>query len=133
MQGQLDAIPGQMQALKAELVAQMQAQLAQHNAPAIAAAAATTVQSITASRMENRHDRSDVTYVVVPRYDGSAPPNWPVGFDRTALVEGPIGDVDLLIGDYGLPLEPPPPYGYPGEAGRVRRNVLAVHIGTFRV
>jgi len=33
---------------------------------------------------------------VVPRADGTPPPNWPVGFDRAALRAGPIAAVTLI-------------------------------------
>ena len=111
MQAQLAAMQAQMQAqlaatqaqMQAQLIAQMQALLAPHNAPAIAAAATSTVQSIVASRMQNAHDRGGEAYAVVQRSDGAPPPHWPVGFDRTALVDGPVAVVDSLLLDVGPP------------------------------
>ena len=55
-QQQLNALAVQVAALPT--LAQIQALLAPHNAPAIAAAAAATVQAITSARMHNAHDRS---------------------------------------------------------------------------
>ena len=117
-QAQLAAMQAQMAALLAHV------QLL--NAPAIAAAAAAAVQSIVASRMENTHDRSGGVYAVVVRSDGTPPPHWPVAFERSALVGGPIAVVDTLLNDYGLPHGPP-------LTALERRNALAVHIGTMRV
>ena len=114
-QAQLDAMLVRIQALLQPL-----------NVPAFVAAATTTVQSIGASRMQNAHDRSDVEYAVVQRTDGTPPPHWPVGFDRNALIDGPIAVVDTLLNDFGLP------HGAPVSA-RQRRNALALHIGTTRV
>ena len=55
------------------------------------------------------------------------PLNWPAaGFERVALVSGPIAAVDALLGDFGLP------FGAP-LAPLVRRNALARHIGTTLV
>ena len=130
MQAQLAAMQAQMQAqlgaMQAQLIAQMQALLAPHNAPAIAAAAAATVQAVIAARAHNAHDRSGVAYAVVPRADGSLPPSWPAGFERAALIIGPIAPVDALLGDYNLP------HGAP--IGLVqRRDALALHIGTTRM
>ncbi len=62
----------------------------------------------------------------MPRSDGTPPPNWPAGFDRDALGQGPIAVVDLLLADYGLPHGPPAPLVS-------RRRSLAVHIGTKRM
>ena len=99
---------------------QLQALLAP-NAPAIAAAASATVQATAAARAKNAHDRSAEPYAVVPRADGTLPPNWPVGFDRAALRAGPIAAVTALLNDYGL---------LPPAAAFDRRSVLALHIGT---
>ena len=96
-----------------------------HNAPAIAAAAAATVQAIVVARAENDHHRSGVAYAVVPRADGTPPPNWPAGFDRAAL-RGSIAVVDVLLNDYGLP------HGAPATL-LDRRDALALHIGTARL
>ena len=130
-QAQLAAMQAQLAAMQAQLaamptLAQIQAAaLAPHNAPAIAAAAAATVQAIVASRAHNAHDRSDLAYAVVPRPDGSPPPSWPVGFARRALIYGPIEVVDSLLTDYGLP------HGAPIQPPE-RRSALAAHIGTMR-
>ena len=119
MQVQTQAQLGQMQV---QIIAQVQALLAPHNAPAIAAAASATVQSIVASRLENSHDRTNVVCAVVLRADGTQPPHWPAGFGRSALFRGPIAVVDALLDDYGLPQAP-------HTAIWERRNALAVHIG----
>ena len=66
-----------------------------------------------------------MAYVAVPRDDGALPPNWPAGFSRGDLVEGPIGVIDLMLNDYGLP------HGAPAALFE-RRNALARHIGTMR-
>ena len=63
---------------------------------------------------------------MVPRSDGTPPPNWPVNFDRAALCRGPIAAIDLLLNDYDLP------HG-PSAAAHERRDALAMHIGTMRV
>jgi hypothetical protein len=105
-------------------LAQIQELLAPLNAPAVAAAAAATVQAIAAARLQNAHDRRGVAYVVVPRADGTPPPNWPLaGFDRTALTRGNIAIVNALLNDYGLPFP---------VATRDRRDTLAHHIGTMQ-
>jgi len=125
VQAQLAQIQAQQGAMQAQIIAQMQALLAPHNAPAIAAAASATVQSIVASRLENAHDRRDVAYAVVQRADGTPPPTWPDGFDRDALNDGPITVIDALLEDFGLPHGPP-------TTTIDRRIALAVHIGTKR-
>ena len=116
----------QLQEMQVQLIAQMHALLAPHNAPAIAAAATATVQSIITARMRNAHDRSDVAYAVVPLANGTLPPHWPVGFNRTALFRGNINQINDLLNDFGLaqPLH---------TSALNRRNELAVHIGTMRV
>ena len=81
------------------------------------------MRAIVAAREQNSHDRDSV-YAVVPRADGTLPPNWPAGFNRAAL-RGPIAVVNALLMDYGLPLLP--------AASLDRRNALAVHIGTKRL
>jgi hypothetical protein len=117
MQANMNA---QLVAMQGQLVA-MQAQLALIGIPAIAAAASASVQAIANARVVNNHYRSGVAYAVVPRADGTPPPNWPIGFDRAMLRSGPIGAVNLLLTDYGL--VPPAP-------ALDRRNLLALHIGT---
>jgi hypothetical protein len=116
----------QLQEMQVQIIAQMHALLAPHNAPAIAAAATATVQSIITARMRNAHDRSDVAYAVVPLANGTLPPHWPVGFNRTALFRGNINQINDLLNDFGLaqPLH---------TSALNRRNELAVHIGTMRV
>jgi hypothetical protein len=116
------ATQAQLNAMQAVLLQQMQALLAPHNAPAIAAAAAATVQTIAAARAQNAHDSSLVPYAVVPRADGTLPPNWPAGFSRAGL-RGPIAAVDALLADYGL--------AAPAGA-QAHRDALAQHIGTMR-
>jgi hypothetical protein len=117
------------QALQAGVLANIQAQLALINpagiAAGIAAAASLSLQAIEAARGRNRHDQRGVPYIPVPRPDGTPPPSWPAGgFDRAALVEGPIPAVDALLADYGLPAGP--------VAGAVpaRRVALAQALGT---
>jgi hypothetical protein len=63
---------------------------------------------------------------VVALADGNAPANWPAGFDRTALIEGPIAVIDALLSDYGLQ------HGAGAGVALARRNALASHIGTAR-
>ena len=113
-------------------IAQLQAQLAQillllapGGVPAIAGAATAIVQSVVAARTKNAHDERGVAYIPVPLEDGALPPNWPAGFSRDDLVEGPIGIIDTMLNDYGLPHGPPAmPF--------TRRNALARHIGAAR-
>ena len=109
--------------MQAQQLLHIQALLAPHTAPAIAAAAAATVHGIAAARAQNAHDRSGVPYAAVPRADGTLPPSWPAGFDRAGL-RGPIAAVDALLADYNLAL--------PGAATPARRDALALHIGTMR-
>jgi hypothetical protein len=119
---QLDALQAQItQQMQAQLAA-IQALLAPHNAPAIAAAAAAIVQAIVAARVQNAHDLSHVPYAIVPRADGTLPPTWPAGFSRAGL-RGPIATIDALLADYNLA---------PGGAQAVRRDALALHIGAMR-
>ena len=126
MQAQMQAIPVQLQEMQVQIIAQMHALLAPHNAPAIAAAAAATLQSINTARMRNAHDRSDVEYAVVPLANGTPPPHWPVGFNRTALVRGNINHINNLLNDFDL--------AQPHHTSALnRRNELALHIGTMRV
>ena len=120
LQAQVTALAQQV----AQLSAQLQALLAP-NAPAIAAAASATVQATAAARAKNAHDRSAEPYAVVPRADGTLPPNWPAAFDRAGL-RGPIAAVDALLNDYGLAV----PHGATALA---RRDALALYIGAIRV
>ena len=124
LNAQQAATQAQLNAMQAVLLQQMHALLAPLNAPAIAAAAAATVQAIAAARAQNAHDRSHVPYAVVPRADGTLPPNWPAGFSRAGL-RGPIATVDTLLADYGLAAPA-------GAHAQVRRDALAQHIGTMR-
>jgi hypothetical protein len=124
-QAQLAAQMAQLQAQVMQLptLAQIQALLVPHNAPAVATAAAATVQAIGAARAENAQDRA-APYAVVPRADGTLPPAWPAGgFDHEALRRGPIGAVDALLAGYGLPA---------GGTALARRTALALHIGAPR-
>ena len=130
LQAQVNALQALFNALQAQVnalptLAQIQAALAvalaPHNAPAIAAAASASVQAIVIARAANSHSRSGVAYAVVPRADGTPPPNWPPGFDRAALREGPLAAVIALLNDYGL---------LPPAAEFDRRSALALHIGT---
>ena len=120
LQQQVSAL--QLQVAQQPTLAQVQALLAAHSAPAIAAAAAATVQAITLARVQNNHDRDGEPYAVVPRADGTAPLSWPAGFDREGL-RGPIAAVDALLLEYGLPRDAAAPL-------YVRRNALALHLGT---
>ena len=108
------ALPGQVNA-------SIQAALAQHNAPVIAAAASATALAIAEARARNAHDRDGEAYAVVLRVDGTPPPNWPAGFDRNALATCNNATAAALLTDYQL-LVP--------VALRARRNALARHIGT---
>lgn len=101
-------------------------ELIQQNFSTIAGPVAAIVLNIAAARARNAHDRRGEPYAVVPLADGNAPANWPVGFDRTALVEGAVAAVDTLLADYGLP------HGAGAGSSLVRRNALASHIGTSR-
>lgn len=114
MQAAIAALPGQVNA-------SIQAALAQHNAPAIAAAASATVLTIAEARARNAHDRDGEAYAVVLRVDGTPPPNWPAGFDRSALAACNNATAAALLTDYQLPVP---------VALRARRNALARHIGT---
>ena len=110
----------------AQIQAALAAALVPHNAPAVAAAAAAIAQAIAsgASRARNAHDRDGEAYTVVPRDDGTPPPNWPAGFHRSALVRGNIAVVNALLADY-MPLPLP-------ATARARRDALATRIGTMR-
>ena len=116
-------IAAQLAALQLS-VDELSAQLAAHNAPAVAAAASAIALSIAGARRRNDRDSRGVAFAVVPRSDGTPPPRWPEGFDRDALVEGPVEVVDDLLEDYGLP------HGAPAGGAFARRNALARHIGT---
>jgi hypothetical protein len=121
---QLANTNAQLVAMQANINAQfaaLQAQLALIGIPVIAAAAAAAVQAIVSARVANNHSRSGVAYAVVPRADGTAPLNWPAGFDRATLRTGPIAVITALLNDYGL-IAP--------AAAFDRRNLLALHIGT---
>jgi hypothetical protein len=121
LQVQVAALPS-----LAQINAAILAALAPHNAPAVAAAASAIAQSIGDARRRNRHDLCGVPLAVVPRADGTPPPNWPAaGFCRDSLVEGPIAAVDALLADYGLPSGPP-------TGVFARRNALAHHLGAPR-
>ena len=113
------------QVAQAGVLANIQAQLALINPAGIAAAASLSLQAIEAARGRNRHDQRGVLYTPVPRPDGTLPPSWPAGgFDRAALVEGPIPAVDALLNDYGLPAGPG------AGAAPARRVALAQALGT---
>ena len=130
LQNQVAALPTQVQfnaqfnALAAQ-VAAIQTQLAALNIAASVAAISAGVQAIARARADNMHDKRDIAYTVVPLSTGALPVAWPAGFDRAALVEGPIVRVDALLAEYGLPSGPP-------QGAAVRRNALALHIGTYR-
>jgi len=123
MQLQLAALPAQLAALPAQVAALI-------NAPAISGQIARNVQSVVSARGLNRHDRDAEPYTVVLREDGTAPPHWPVppaaGFDRDALLRGPLALVDVLLADYGLA------HGAAAGTSLARRNALARHIGTMQ-
>lgn len=119
IQNALAPINAQLLALPALINASIQAALAPHYA-----AASATVLAIATARARNAHDRDGEDYAVVPRTDGTPPPNWPpAGMDRGALAASTAATVNALLGDYQLaaPI---------GAALRVRRNMLARHIGT---
>ena len=107
-------------------LAQIQALLQSAAVPAVVSAASVILQSIVAARGRNAHDRRGEAYIAVPLADGLLPVHWPVGFDRSALIEGPINAVDTLLSDYGLA------HGAAAGAVHVRRTQLAQHIGTMR-
>ena len=119
MQVQFAALQAQMQAI--------QAQLALINVPAIAGAASAIVRATACACVRNAHYQRDVPYAAVPRDDGTPPPSWPAGFSRAELVVGPIGIIDAILGDYGLP------NGAPAGSLCQRRAALARHIGTLGV
>jgi hypothetical protein len=123
LQLQVNAVLLRVNALPtlAQVQAAIAAALVPHNSPAIAAAASASAPAVVNARAANSHSRSGVAYAVVPRADGTPPPNWPVGFDRAALRAGPIDAVTALLNDYGL---------LPPAAAFDRRSVLALHIGT---
>jgi len=60
----------------------------------------------------------------VPRADGTPPPSWPDGFNRNRLGGGNIQAINRLLIDYGIP--------HGNLTPRIRRNLLAEHIGTAR-
>ena len=127
IQNQLNAMQNQMQNQHIAVQNQMQNlqnQLAAINPGNIAAAAAQSIHVIETARRLNQHGLRGVPYALVPLADGTPPPNWPVGFDRAALVEGGIAAVDLLLGDYGIPA------GAGVGAPIVRRIALAQALGT---
>ena len=125
LNNQLAALTITVNALPAQINASILAALAPHNAPAIAAAASATVLAIATARAHNAHDRDGEDYAVVPRTDGTPPPNWPLaGMDRGALAASTTATVNALLGDYQLAAPP-------GSTLRVRRNMLARHIGTL--
>ena len=79
-------------------------------------------------QLNHQHSLRGVPFTPVPRLDGTPPPSWPAaGFDRAALVEGPIAAVDALLGDYGIPA------GAGVGAPVVRRIALAQALGTASV
>ena len=120
MQGQLNAVIGQL--------AVINGQLAAINPVAIAAAAMQSINATDTARRLNQHSLRGVPFTPVPRADGTPPPSWPAaGFDRAALVEGPIAAVDALLGDYGIPA------GAGVGAPVVRRIALAQALGTASV
>ena len=123
---QVNLLTQQVNALPtlAQINAAIAAALVPHNAPAVAAAATATAQAIAAARARNAHDRDGEVYAVVPRADGAAPAHWPPGLDRAALLTCPIFDVNALLAEYQLPA---------AGTARVRRNALALHIGTKRM
>jgi hypothetical protein len=124
------ATQAQMQAQFAAMQAQLaaiQAQLALIGVPAIAGAASAIVRATAVACARNAHCQRDLPYAAVPRDDGTPPPSWPAGFSRAELVEGNIGVIDAILGDYGLP------NGAPAGSLFQRREALARHIGTWGV
>jgi hypothetical protein len=118
------SVNAQFAAINAQLFV-IKNQLALIGVPAIAGAATAIVQAVATARAKNAHDHRGVAFTAVPRDYGTLPPNWPAGFNRDDLVEGPIGVIDAVLNDYGLP------HGAPAGLF-VRRNALARHIGAPR-
>ncbi len=118
------ATQAQVAALAAQ-VAALTALLAPLNVPTIVGGASAIVRSLASARARNAHDRGD-DYAIVVLDNGQAPANWPQHFRRLELVEGPIGPVDALLNDYGLP------FGAGAGTPFDRRNALAGYIGTMR-
>ena len=83
-------------------VAALTAAVAALNIPAIAAGAAAHALTCTIARAANAHDHRGVPLNPVPHGCPGALA-WPPGFDRAALIEGPVAAVDALLLAYGLP------------------------------
>ena len=137
LSAQLDAIRAQLNALQVQFAAlpsgaglhaliadALREALPRAEAPSLAAEASALAQVTAAARRCNAHDRDGKAYVVVPRADGTAPPNWPAGFAREHLVGGALTTVNALLADYGLR------QGLADESEL--RNALASHLGTMR-
>jgi len=107
-------------ALTAHVTA-LAANVAALNNPAIAAGAAAHALACTFARAANAH--RGVLLTPVP-HGGPGALAWPPGFDRAALVEGPVAAVDALLLAYGLPA------GAAAGGPFARRNALALHLGT---
>jgi uncharacterized phage infection (PIP) family protein YhgE len=81
------------------------------------------VHAITLARRQNAHDQNHV-YKVVLLDVGVPPQHWPAGLNRDMLRGLSALQVDTLLGEYGLP------HGAVAGVLAVRRNTLALHIGT---
>ena len=126
LSSRLSLVVGRVQVNALPTLAQIQALLQPPAVPAVVGAASAILQSILSARGRNAHDRRGEGYTAVPCADGLLPVHWPAGFDRAALVDGPIAAVDSLLSDYGLQ------HGAAAGAVLVRRTLLAQHIGTMR-
>ena len=80
--------------------------------------------AISSARAANAHCTRGIPYAVVPLPNGALPPNWIPGFERSDLLYGPIGAVDDLLQDYGLP------FGAVAGIPTARRQTLGHMIGT---
>ena len=80
--------------------------------------------AISSARAANAHSMRGLPYAAVPLPNGALPPNWIPGFERSDLLYGPIGAVDDLLQDYGLP------FGAAAGNPVARRQALGHMIGT---
>jgi len=80
--------------------------------------------AISSARAANAHCLRGLAYAAVPLPNGALPPNWIPGFERSDLLYGPIGAVDDLLQDYGLP------FGAVAGIPTARRQTLGNMIGT---
>jgi hypothetical protein len=118
--GAIAAQTAAVAAIQAQLAA-IQAQLAAIVNPAQISG---NLLAISSARAANAHCRRGIPYAVVPLPSGALPPHWPLGFERSTLLDGLIGPVDNLLEDYGLP------FGAAGGTMSARRQSLGLMIGT---